>query len=239
MQSKSALEAILSHRSIRQFTQQPISAEIINTLIDSGRHASTSNHLQCISIIRVTSPEIRQGFREITQMAYVSDAAGFWVFCIDFYKHKQLVPDVQLDWAEVSLIGGVDAGIMAQNVLVAAESLGLGGVYIGALRNDIEKAASLLNLPEHCVPLFGLCLGYPAQDPALKPRLPQTLMCYENQYQPLDQKALQSYNQTLSAYYQQRIGEPQEWQAAIKKTLVKPVRPHILPFFQKQGLLKK
>ena len=60
MQSKSALETILSHRSIRQFTQQPISTEIINTLIDAGRQASTSNHLQCISIIRVTSQEIRQ-----------------------------------------------------------------------------------------------------------------------------------------------------------------------------------
>lgn len=50
-----------------------------------------------------------------------------------------MFPDAQIDWAEVTLIGAVDAGIMAQNVLLAAESLGLGGVYIGALRNNAQK----------------------------------------------------------------------------------------------------
>ena len=60
------------------------------------------------------------------------------MFCADFNKHYQLEPNAQLDWAEVSLIGAVDTGIAAQNVPLAAESLGLGGVYIGALRNNIE-----------------------------------------------------------------------------------------------------
>ena len=77
-----------------------------------------------------------------------------------------MFPDAQIDWAEVTLIGAVDAGIMAQNVLLAAESLGLGGVYIGALRNNAQKVSDVLNLPDYCVPLVGLCLGYPDQDPA-------------------------------------------------------------------------
>ncbi|VEI46017.1 nitroreductase A [Actinobacillus equuli] len=95
----------------------------------------------------------------------------------------------------MSVIGAVDTGIFAQNVLLAAESVGLGGVYIGALRNDVAKVAEVLGLPKYCVPLVGMCLGYPAQDPALKPRLPATLVYYEDQYQPLDQTELAKYNE--------------------------------------------
>ena len=56
----------------------------------------------------------------------LSIVRNFLLFCIDFSKHKAMFPDAQIDWAEVTLIGAVDAGIMAQNVLLAAESLGLG-----------------------------------------------------------------------------------------------------------------
>lgn len=172
-------------------------------------------------------------------MAYVTECAEFLVFCIDFNKHRRLDPEAQLDWAEVSVIGAVDTGIMAQNVLLAAESLGLGGVYIGALRNGIETAAKALNLPEFCVPLVGMCLGYPAQEPGLKPRLPRPLMCHENRYQPLDESVLADYNAEMAAYYQARTGEPQQWQDAIHRTLDHAVRPQILPFFQQQGFLKR
>ncbi|AWW34820.1 oxygen-insensitive NADPH nitroreductase [Mannheimia bovis] len=238
-QSKATLETILSHRSIRKFTEQPISEEVFQTLINAGKAASSSNHLQCVSVIRVTDKQIRETLKAVSGMQYVVDCAEFLVFCIDFNKHKQLVPESQLEWAEVSIIGAVDTGIFAQNVLLAAESLGLGGVYIGALRNDIKRVSEALNLPEYCVPLVGMCLGYPAQDPDLKPRLPNTLICHTNQYQPFDEVEFAKYNENLTAYYQARIGEPQQWQVAIHKTLDKPVRPHILPFFNQKGLLKK
>lgn len=239
MQSKPTLETILSHRSIRKFTDQPISEEIVTTLIDAGRQASTSNHLQCVSIIRVASPQIRQGIAEASGMKYVAECAEFLLFCMDFQKHKQLNPEAQLDWAEVSLIGAVDTGIMAQNVLLAAESLGLGGVYIGALRNNIQQVSDLVKLPEYCVPLVGLCLGYPDQDPPLKPRLPQSLMCYENHYGDFDQTAFADYQQTLTAYYQARSGQNLNWLDTVKKALNQPVRPHILGYLQQQGFLKK
>lgn len=239
MTSKPTLATALSHRSIRKFTDQSISEETLAQLIQAGKQASSSNHLQCVSIIRITEHQLRQSISEASGMKYVAECAEFLLFCIDFNKHKQLVPESQLDWAEVSLIGAVDTGIMAQTVLLCAESLGLGGVYIGALRNEIAQVSELVGLPEYCVPLVGLCLGYPAQDPALKPRLPNSLVCYENRYQPLDQAEFAKYNAELTAYYQQRTGESIEWQDGIRKTLAHPVRPQILPFFQQKGLLKR
>lgn len=68
--------------------------------------------------------------------------------------------------------------MMGQNALTAAESLGLGGVYIGGIRNNIESVTELLKLPKHVLPLFGLCLGWPADNPDLKPRLPAELVVH-------------------------------------------------------------
>ncbi|MCK3656320.1 nitroreductase A [Pasteurellaceae bacterium Macca] len=239
MQSKPVLETILSHRSIRKFTNQPIPSAIFNALIEAGRRTSTSNNLQCVSIIRITDPAIREGIQQASGMRYVGECAEFLLFCMDFHKHQQINPQSQLDWAEVTLIGALDTGLMAQNVLVTAESFGLGGVFIGALRNQIETVAKLVNLPSHCVPLVGLCLGYHDQDPPLKPRLPQSLMCYENHYPELDQTALANYEQEMIAYYQARSDKTFSWAETIQKALNEPVRPHILPFLQKQGFLRR
>lgn len=239
MKSKATLETILNHRSIRKFSQEPISEEIFTTLIQAGQRGSTTNNLQCVSVIRVTNPKMREGIRAASGMSYVTECAEFVVFCIDFTKHKALVPEVQLDWTEVTLLGAVDTGIFAQNVLLAAESLGLGGVFIGAIRNNIQAVSNILNLPNHCIPLLGMYLGYPAEDPDLKPRLPLSLICAKNQLPAADKMELAKYNAELIAYYTARSGEPQVWEDALNKTLNKAVRQHIQPYFQQQGFLKR
>ena len=123
------------------------------------------------------------------------------MFCADFNRHLQICPDAQLGPAEQLLLGVVDTAMMAQNALTAAESLGLGGVYIGGLRNNIEAVTELLKLPQHVLPLFGLCLGWPADNPDLKPRLPASILVHENSYQPLDKDALAQYDEQLAEYY--------------------------------------
>ncbi|MDU8924250.1 oxygen-insensitive NADPH nitroreductase [Pasteurellaceae bacterium LIM206] len=236
----STVQTLLSHRSIRRFSSQPIDHATLETLINVARAASTSNFLQCVSIIRVTDTALREELMHCaSDQAYVRSAAEFWVFCADFSRHRAVCPEAQVDYTEVSLIGAVDAGIMAQNVLTATESLGLGGVYIGAIRNKIERVGELLKLPAFCVPLFGLCLGYPDQNPPLKPRLPQDLMFFENRHQPLDRAVLAQYDAVVANYYRQRSQIEMDWSRNVKKTLAKPVRPQTLPYFQKQGFMKK
>lgn len=131
----------------------------------------------------------------------MAQAAEFWVFCADFNRHLQICPDAQLGLAEQLLLGVVDTAMMAQNALTAAESLGLGGVFIGGLRNNIEPVTELLKLPQHVLPLFGLCLGWPADNPDIKPRLPASLVVHENQYQPLNKDVLSQYDEQLAQYY--------------------------------------
>ncbi|SMB78657.1 nitroreductase [Pasteurella testudinis DSM 23072] len=234
------IETALAHRSIRKFTAQPIAAETLQTLIDCGRAASSSNHLQCVSIIRVTDPTRREKMKHYaSDQQYVADAAEFLVFCVDFHRHHQILPDAQTDYSEVLMIGCVDTGIMAQNMLLAAESIGLGGVYIGSIRNKIAEVGELLGLPQHVIPVVGLCLGYPDQDPPLKPRLPSAVLVSENRYQALDPQLLQAYDRQVADYYWQRNQLDMDWSRNVIKSLNKPVRPHVLAYLQQQGFAKK
>lgn len=231
LQSAPALETIYRHRSIRKYEKTPVEAPVLEAILEAGRAASSSSFMQCVHIIRVTDAALREALCEVAAgQRYVAEAPEFLVFCVDYHKHHQLVPDVQTDWTETLIIGAADAGIMAQNCLIAAESLGLGGVYIGSLRNDIARVAELLALPRHTLPLFGLCLGYTAEEPLYRPRLPLAISMSENRYTPAD---------SVRDYYQQRGDKVLDWQQAVSRTLGKPVRPHMLPFLQAQGFCKR
>lgn len=229
----------LAHRSIRSFRNEAIDDEALAAILDAGHAASTSSFMQCTHIIRVRDKALRRALCELAaNQVHIVEAAEFLVFCLDYAKHHTLLPAAQTDWTEALLIGGIDAGIMAQNCLLAAESLGLGGVFIGALRNDMAGVAQLLELPEHTAPLFGLCLGHPAESPAAKPRMPRSMMVSDNRYRLPDMQEFTEYNQTLGRYYQTR-GKSFSFSDSVRKVLDKPLRPHVLPFLHTQGLAKR
>ncbi len=240
LHSDTTLNTIYRHRSIRKYSGEPVATEQLQAILEAGRAASSSSFMQCVHIVRVTDAAIREGLYEVAaQQKYVREAAEFLVFCIDYAKHKQAVPEAQVDWTETLIIGAVDAGIMAQNCLLAAESLGLGGVYIGSLRNNTARVTELLQLPAYTAPLFGLCIGHPAQQPLYRPRMPLAMTVSENHYRPLNAEALAAYEVVLTDYYQRRSGLDLNWQQAVANNFARPVRPHILPFLQEQGLARR
>ncbi|SNY72357.1 oxygen-insensitive NADPH nitroreductase [Enterobacter sp. CC120223-11] len=232
------IDLLLSHRSIRHFTDKPMTQAQREAIIASAQAAASSSFLQCSSIVRVTDPQLRQQLVEMTGgQQHVAQAAEFWVFCADFNRHLQICPEAQLGRAEQLLLGTVDTALMAQNAMIAAESLGLGGVYIGGIRNSIEAVTELLKLPQHVLPLFGLCLGWPADDPGVKPRLPASIVVHENQYHPVDEAELAHYDEEMANYYLSRGSNTRAdtWSDHIRRTIVKETRPFILDYLHKQG----
>jgi nitroreductase len=227
-----------SHRSIRAFSDQKITAEQRAAILDAAQSASTSSFLQCSSIIRITDTDVREALVTLSGgQKYVAQAAEFWVFCADFNRNQQICPEAQLGLAEQLLLGCVDTALMAQNAMVAAESLGLGGCYIGGIRNNIAEVTTLLGLPKFVLPLFGLCLGSPEQDPDTKPRMPTAMLVHENRYQPVDPELLAEYDRELVAYYQSRDSNrrSESWSEHIQKTIIKESRPFILDYLHAQG----
>lgn len=259
LDSKPTLKTLLEHRSIRKYTGEPIDDKVLTAILEAGRAVSTSSFLQAASIIRVVDKNKRTQLRQIScdmseeeyqkaladgkrlGHAYVEDCAEYLVFCMDSYRHNQLAK-VQTDWTEVMIIGAIDAALMAQNILAAAESLGLGGVYIGSLRNDIRRAGEILGLPKHVVPLFGLCLGHPDMSSKInqsqRPRLPLDVLVSTDTYQIPDESTLTKYNEVVREYYQGRRLDL-DWAAQIAATFGDEVRPFMLNYLQDQGFAKR
>ena len=176
----------------------------------------------------------------------VKAAPEFLVFCADLNRAIRCC-----DWHQATatkgfteqfILASVDTALCAQNVVVAAESIGLGICYIGAVRNEPQLASDLLELPDHVYPVFGLCLGYPDQDPEVKPRLPLSVMFKENSYDTDQERAdIAAYDQVVRAYYASRTGNPksQSWSEQMAGLLGKEARPHMREFLRKRGFEMK
>ena len=241
------IETLLKHSSIRKFADKAIEPELFDYLISAGQAAASSSFLQGVSIIRVTDPEKRVAFREITGgQAYVEMAPEFLVFCADLSRPMRCciahggTPAEGL--TEHFIIATVDAALYAQNVAVAAESAGLGICYIGAIRNDAARAAELLNLPQQVYPVFGMCIGWPAQDPEVKPRLPVSVMLKENSYSiDGEAEAIAAYDEEMRTYYATRSAniKIQGWSEQMAGLLGKESRLHMRPFLEGKGFLKR
>jgi nitroreductase len=235
----STIDLILAHRSVRHFRAEPIAPAQLDLILAAAQAASSSSFLQVTSIIRVTDKTLRTQLAAWAgHQAYVADAAEFLVFCADYQRHSAIVANANTGFVEQLLIGAIDGALMAQNTLLAAQSLGLGGVYIGGIRNQPAAISDALGLPDKVIPLFGLCLGHPAQQPEQKPRLPRALVVHENSYTtPLDRPLLAQYDQAIEHYYLARSSnnKAQTWSSQIERLLTQEARPFMQAFLQSKG----
>ena len=127
-----------------------------------------------------------------------------------------------LPFLEAFMVAVIDAALAAQNAVVAAESLGLGTVYIGAMRNHPEAVAAELALPPGAMAVFGLCIGYEdlASPASVKPRLPQTAILHHEQYAAAAEPGIvTAYDDTLRAFQSEQSMTPQGWSDLILNRL--------------------
>jgi len=150
--------------------------------------------------------------------------------------------DFSAGMTEHFLIASIDVALAAQNTVVAAESLGLGICYIGGLRNNPTEVSELLQLPQQVYPVFGLCLGYPNQNPEVKPRLPVDAVLMKEVYDETAQAELRTqYDAQVREYYKTRTGGNKDstWSEEMKKLVGKESRPHMKGFLTGQGFATK
>jgi len=136
------------------------------------------------------------------------------------------------------IIATVDVALFAQNCAVAAESLGLGICYIGGLRNNPKEVSDLLQLPDNVYPVFGFCLGYPEQDPEIKPRLPISAVLMQDAYdETVLQAGIDTYDEHIREYYRSRTGGKKDscWSEEMRALVGKESRPHMRGFLETKG----
>jgi nitroreductase len=215
------LEVILSHRSVRAFLPDALAEGTLETLVAAAQSAASSSNLQVWSVVSVEDPGRKARLAALAgDQKHIVEAPLFLVWLIDFDRLTQLscndvIPCEALDYTETFLLGAVDAALAAQNAVVALESLGLGSVYIGGIRNKPQNVAAELNLPPRVFALFGLAVGKPDPDrpTAVKPRLPQTSVLYREQYAWTDAQrvAAESYDPRIRAFQREQGMAEKDW----------------------------
>jgi nitroreductase len=243
----SVIELLKSHRSIRKFTKQAIAPELPEDLFLAGQGAATSSFLQGATIIRVENKDARKKIAALAgNQAYVETAAEFMVFCADLKRAgnycKSYNKPFEGDYTEHFIIATVDVALMAQSLVAAAESAGLGICYIGGIRNNPHEVTTLLQLPRGVYPVFGLCLGYPDQNPEIKPRLPLSVIVKREVYNEAgDKDAIALYDASVREYYRMRTGAGHgvSWSEQVSELLSEKSRPHMKAFLEEQGFMFK
>ncbi|GHU38101.1 NADPH-dependent oxidoreductase [Bacilli bacterium] len=198
------IKLMLEHASVRNFTAEKIPAATLKTIIEAGRAASTWKNFQSYSIINVQTDETKSKIFDLQPQKSIKQASHFLVFVGDLNRAEkatklhtdQFFPE----GTENLLISSVDASLAAQNTLLAAESLGYGGVIVGLIRDQAAEISNLLHLPDYTYPLFGLALGVPARQNDVKPRLPYETIVFDERYQEQTIKVIEDYDRLQAEF---------------------------------------
>lgn len=202
------LHDLLSRRSIRRFLAEPIAPEMVRALIGAGQSAASSSNLQCWSAVEVADPARRERIAHLVgDQRSVATAPLFLAILLDlrrleaFGESVGVRPDA-LGTSEMLITGIVDAALGAERLMVAAERLGLGGCYIGGLRNQPGEVAALLELPPRTFGLFGLAIGRPDPErtPGIKPRLSPDAVLHRDVYAEVPPALARDYEARLAAF---------------------------------------
>lgn len=182
------LETIHGHRSIRQYRPDPISDDLLNEILEAGTRASSSGNMQTYSIIVSQDPEMRERlFWPHMEQNMVRDAPAVLTFCADFRRMRKWLrinnaPDNFGDFFAF-LVAAIDAVLVSQNVALAAEARGLGICYMGSTLANADQIGEILELPGGVMPVVGFSVGWPAEDPEPRDRLPLSGLVHHETYQ--------------------------------------------------------
>lgn len=180
------IKLMKAHKSVRRFKEQVLPQEDLTEILTAAQMASSWKNFQSYSVIVVRSQEKKDALYELVPQEAIRQSAVFLLFVGDLNraeKGARLHTDsFQPQGVEGLLISSVDAALAGQNALLAAESLGYGGVIIGLVRYKSEEVSELFNLPDYTYPVFGMALGIPNEEHEVKPRLPLHQVVFEEEY---------------------------------------------------------
>ena len=188
-------EAIEKRRSIRKYRDEPVPEELIDRLLEAARLAPSSSNTQSWKFKVITDPETRRKLKDLALgQKFVEEAPAVIACCIDLNAFGERAKEAlklvtsgavrpslgmilrsvrsskDKDPERVVVNGVINVSIATEHIALAATELGLGTCWIRAF--DPHGTEELLGLPEGVSVLCLLTVGYPAQDPPPRPRVP-------------------------------------------------------------------
>ncbi len=165
------IEAILTRRSIRRFKKTPVKDRDMDAILEAFRWAPSWSNTQCARLIIIKDKETKLKLAETLTSTNPAtqgllEAPILIAVCAELKKAGFKRGEVQTDKGEYWFM--FDTAIAMHNIVLAAHSLGLGTVYIGAF--DASKAGRILNLPDDIAAVALTPLGYPDGEPHVPKR---------------------------------------------------------------------
>lgn len=186
------IDTMLQRKSIRAFRPEHPTQEMLETVVRAGQQAPFAYQLGSLLLSR-----------DIERNPW--QAPWYFIVCVDSYRFEQIME--RRGWRLASndlsllVLGIQDAALMAENMVIAAESLDLGSCFVGAVPYFAKDIIEQYHLPCRIFPLVGLAMGYPAQDPPVRPRYPLEFSLFEDEYPQFNEELIQSAMQTMDAGY--------------------------------------
>jgi FMN reductase (NADPH) len=191
LESNAVIESMLNRKSIRRYTDEKPSDEVIQAVVRAGQQAPFA--AQNYSVLLSRKKRLPFG------------APLLFTICVDVHKFELIMQ--RRNWKPVSndlisLIFGIqDATLMAENMVMAAESLGLGSCFLGAAPYRAAKIVKEYKLPKRVFPLVQLAMGYPAENPPPRPRYPLEFVLFEDTYPELSDEMVGRAMQQMDEGY--------------------------------------
>ncbi len=149
-----AMEAIFTRRSIRKYTKQPVSDEVLKELLAAAMCAPSAGNRQPWHFIVINDHKVIDEIPKYHRYAQMlGEAAVAIVVCCDVTLER-------------SGLGFEDCSAATQNILLAAHAMGLGAVWLGISvpGEQADPTQKLLNIPENIKPVSIISIGYPAEE---------------------------------------------------------------------------
>jgi nitroreductase/FMN reductase [NAD(P)H] len=252
MPADGTVARMLNHRTHRRYRPDPVPDELLEVVLAAALSAPSKSDLQQVAVIVVRNRDKQATVGGwIPDMPWIATAPLFLVFCGDHRRIRRLselrgrpFPNDTLD---MFMNAAVDAGLVLQSFVTAAEALGLGCCPISVVRNHVEKLADLLALPPGVFPVAGMTVGYPSQAGWISMRLPPALTVHTDRYDDGRlAEEIEAYDRRREARhatpresqrYVDRWGhsEPYGWSEDKARQYSVPERHNFGPFIRRHG----
>ncbi len=182
-------ELMQAHRSIRNYLDRPIEPGLVNDVLHQAlAGSSSSGNLNLVSVIKTQDPARKAKLYELHgNQPMVLQAPLVLTFCADTFRTREWLALRQARPGFADFVSwhtaAFDAMILSQTAALAFESHGLGICYMGTTLFSMRAIADYLEMPANVLPVTSLVVGWPAEAPAQRDRLPAEAWIHEERYQ--------------------------------------------------------
>jgi nitroreductase len=185
------MELLNNHVTIRKFKNQPVEPQLLESIIFSGTRASTTGNMQAYSVIISQDAKMKEKLTPLHfNQPVAQNAPVLLTFVADFNRFSKWCRINKAEPGYTNFLSfftaAIDALLVAQNVCVAAENIGLGICYLGTTTYNAKEIINVLELPKLTFPVTTVALGYPAENPELTDRLPLEAVIHYEKYRDFD-----------------------------------------------------